>query len=111
MEIAPGVTLGDDQLTAFCRAHGIVRLSLFGSALHGRLRNDSDIDLLVEFDPDRMPGHLTIARLELELGEILGRSVDLRTPREISRCFRDEVAAQARILYAPPSSDGDDLQP
>jgi predicted nucleotidyltransferase len=96
------VTIGYSQVAAFCREHGIVRLSLFGSALHGRLHAGSDIDLLVEFDPDRVPGLLTMARLELELGEILGRPVDLRTPGEISSGFRDEVTARARRLFPVP---------
>ena len=102
MEIAPEVTIGDDQLVAFCRAHGIVRLSLFGSALHGGLNADNDIDLLVEFDPGSVPGLLTIATLELELSEILGHTVDLRTPGEISSYFRDEVTAGARRLFPVP---------
>lgn len=102
MEIAPGVTIGDEQLVAFCREHGITRLSLFGSALHGGTHADSDIDLLVEFDPGSVPGLLTIATLELELSEILGRTVDLRTPGEISSYFRDEVMAGARRLFPVP---------
>lgn len=99
MELAPGVSVDEDRLGALCAAHGIRRLGLFGSALHGRLRPDSDIDLLVEFEPPRTPGLLGIAALELELGDMLGRSVDLRTLHDLSRYFRDEVAAEARTLY------------
>jgi predicted nucleotidyltransferase len=99
MELAPGVSLDDEGLQEFCSAHGIRHLGLFGSALSGRLRPDSDIDLLVEFEPDRTPGLLGIAQLELDLGELLGRSVDLRTLGDLSRYFRDEVAAGARTLY------------
>lgn len=99
MELAPGVSIDDERLQAFCSAYGIRRLGLFGSALRGQLRPDSDIDLLVEFEPDRTPGLLGIAQLELDLAELLGRSVDLRTLGDLSRYFRDEVAAQARTLY------------
>lgn len=99
MELAPGVNVDEDRLGTLCAAHGIRRLGLFGSALHGHLRPDSDIDLLVEFEPARTPGLLGIAALELELGDMLGRSVDLRTPHDLSRYFRDEVAAEARTVY------------
>jgi uncharacterized protein len=99
MELAPGVSVEEHRLRTLCAAHGIRRLGLFGSALHGRLRPDSDIDLLVEFEPARTPGLLGIAKLELELGALLGRSVDLRTLHDLSRYFRDEVAAEARTLY------------
>lgn len=99
MELAPGVAVDDDVLTAFCRANGVRRLGLFGSALRGELRPDSDIDLLVEFNPGRVPGLLRLAGLELQLAELLGRDVDLRTPGDLSRQFRDEVSAGARILY------------
>lgn len=99
MELAPGVSIDDERLQEFCSAHGIRRLGLFGSALRGRLRPDSDIDLLVEFEPERTPGLLGITQLELHLGEKLGRSVDLRTLGDLSQYFRDEVAAEARTLY------------
>lgn len=99
MELAPGVSIDDEQLRVFCSAHGIRRLGLFGSALRGRLRPGSDIDLLVEFEPDRTPGLLGVAQLELDLAELIGRSVDLRTLRDLSKYFRDDVAAEARTLY------------
>jgi uncharacterized protein len=99
VELAPGTTIDDEGLRVFCRAHGIRRLRLFGSALRGELHADSDLDLLVEFEPGRTPGLLGIARLELELEEMLGRPVDLRTLADLSRYFRDKVAAEARTLY------------
>lgn len=99
MELAPGVSVDDQRLHVFCSTHGIRRLGLFGSALRGQLRPDSDIDLLVEFEPDRTPGLLGIAQLELDLGTLLDRSVDLRTLGDLSQYFRDEIAAQARTLY------------
>lgn len=99
MELVPGVNVVEDELRSFCVGHGIHRLGLFGSALRGELRRGSDIDLLVEFEPDRTPGFLGIAQLELELGELFGRPVDLRTRWELSPHFRDEVVATARRLF------------
>lgn len=77
----------------------ISKLSLFGSALTGPLRKDSDIDLLVEFEPGKTPSLFTIINLEDELTAILGRKADLRTQEELSRYFRDEVVQHARSLY------------
>ena len=89
------------RLEEFCRAHDILRLSLFGSALGRRFRPDSDVDLLVEFLPGKGPGLIGMAGLERELSKMLGgRKVDLRTPRELSRYFRDEVVAEARVQFA-----------
>lgn len=99
MELAPGVTIDDDILETFCRTNGVRRLGLFGSALRGELRPDSDIDLLVEFEPGRVPGLVHLSALELELSEVLGREVDLRTAADLSRHFREEVSASARVLY------------
>jgi len=99
VELAPGVPIDEGRLRAFCLMHGIRRLRLFGSALRGELRADSDIDLLVEFQPGHTPGLLGIAALELELGEMFGCSVDLRTLGDLSRYFRDEVSGQARTVY------------
>ena len=77
------------------------RLSLFGSQLKGTARPDSDIDLLVEFDPGHIPGLLGIAGMEIELSEMLGRrKVDLRTAQDLSRHFRDEVVRRADVQYA-----------
>ena len=100
MEVAPGVELDDEVLQAFCEEHGIARLRLFGSALRAELRPESDIDLLVDFAPGRIPGLLGLSALELELEGLLGRRVDLRTPNDLSRRFRDEVTGSARTLYA-----------
>lgn len=68
-------------------------------ALRSKLRPDSDIDLVVEFEPGQTPGLLRLATLELELTALLGRSVDLRTLGDLSRYFRDRVAATARTVY------------
>jgi len=89
-----------DALAALCRRHRIRRLSLFGSVLHGTDRPDSDVDLLVEFEPESKPGLLTLAEIEMELSELLGgRRVDLRTAQELSRYFRDQVVCEAELQY------------
>ena len=89
------------KLSAFCEANGIRKLSLFGSQLHGTARPDSDIDLLVEFDPDRIPGLFKIAEMEFELSDMLGgKKVDLRTPEDLSRYFRKTVVQEAAVQYA-----------
>jgi len=88
-------------LAPFCRRHGIRRLSLFGSLLTGHARPDSDIDLLVEFEPGCSPGLIGIAALEAELsGLVGGRRVDLRTPQDLSDHFRDDVLRSAQEQYA-----------
>jgi predicted nucleotidyltransferase len=95
------IPLSDTALQAFCATHGIRRLALFGSELAGRARPDSDIDLLVEFEDGREPGFLALASMELELADLLGgRKVDLRTPKDLSRYFRDDVVRQAEVQFA-----------
>jgi len=70
------------------------------SALKGTNRPDSDVDLLVEFEPDARPTLLTMAQIELELSPLLGgRKVDLRTAQDLSRYFRDEVVQAAQVQY------------
>ena len=93
------VSIPKDQIAAFCEGHGIKRLSIFGSALRSDFGPESDIDLLVEFEPDRIPGLIGFAGLELELTRMLGRKVDLRTAEDLSRYFRQEVLAEAQIQY------------
>jgi uncharacterized protein len=88
-------------LIALCRRHDIRRLSLFGSVLKESDRPDSDIDLLVEFEPGAAPGFLGLAAIEAELSDLLGgRRIDLRTREELSRYFRDEVVRAAQVQYA-----------
>ena len=89
-----------DELFKFCRENHIKKLSLFGSALRDELKPDSDIDLLVEFEDEHLPGLLKLAGLEIELTEMIGRKVDLRTPAELSRYFKDDVLTKAKVEYA-----------
>ena len=93
--------LDSAALAPFCEKHHIRRLSLFGSQHKGSARPDSDIDLLVEFEPEHIPGLLDIVGMELELSQMLGdRKVDLRTAGDLSRYFRDEVIRTAEVQYA-----------
>lgn len=94
------LSLDDETVAAFCRKHGIGRLALFGSVSLGRERADSDIDLLVEFIPGRVPGLIRLAAMELEFSELVGgRDVELRTYEDLSPDFRDEVRSNAIPLY------------
>jgi predicted nucleotidyltransferase len=100
MEIRPGLSFDEHQLTAYCSRHGIRRLAVFGSVLGDRFLPGSDIDLLVEFEPGQLPGLMTLAAMELELSELFaGREVELRTYEDLSRYFRDQVRSSARPLY------------
>jgi len=95
------VNVPKSEITDFCRRNHIRRLALFGSALRDDFRPDSDVDVLVEFDPGHVPGFLRLARMERELSELLGgRRVDMRTPEDLSRYFRDEVVASAEVQFA-----------
>ena len=90
-----------DALAVFCREHGITRLAVFGSALRDDFGPDSDVDVLVEFERERVPGLVGIAKLELELSELFaGRKVDLRTPEDLSHHFRQEVLDMAEVQFA-----------
>ena len=87
-------------LASLCRRRHIRRLSLFGSALKGNARPDSDVDLLVEFSREAKPSFLDVAEVEQELSVLLaGRRVDLRTAEDLSRYFRDEVLREAEVQY------------
>ena len=96
----PQVSIPKARLASFCQARGIRRLAIFGSALRSDFGPESDIDLLVEFEPGRTPGLLGIAGMELDLGHMLGRKVDLRTPGDLSRYFRAAVLEEAEVQYA-----------
>ncbi len=87
-----------ERVAEFCRRHHIRRVSLFGSVLRGDFRPESDVDVLVEFEPGRVPG-LAFFSMEVELSGILGRRVDLHTPGSLSRYFRDQVLSEAEVQY------------
>ncbi len=90
-----------DTLAQFCRQNHIRKLSLFGSVLRDDFGPQSDIDVLVEFEPGHTPGFFRLFDMEEELSALFGgRKVDLRTPEDLSRYFRDEVLKQAQTQYA-----------
>ena len=93
--------LPPERVAEFCRKHGIRWLAIFGSALREDFDPDSDIDILVEFAPDRIPTLFDIAEMEQELSNLWGgRKIDLRTPEDLSRYFRQQVLAEAEVQYA-----------
>jgi predicted nucleotidyltransferase len=91
--------MNEGTIASFCRKHHTRRLALFGSTLHGDSMADSDLDVLVELEPDHVPG-LALFAMEIELPEPLGRRVDLNTPGFLSPYFRDQVLAEAEVHYA-----------
>lgn len=93
------IAVPDQGLRAFCQRHGIARLALFGSVLRDDFGPASDVDVLVEFLPGRGAGLIAFAGMELELGELLGRRVDLNTAGFLSPYFVDTVAREALPLY------------
>ena len=100
MTIAARIPIPQEQLAEFCRRNQIRRLALFGSVLRPDFSPDSDVDVLVEFVAGASVGFIRLSALQLELSGLLGRTVDLRTPPELSRYFRDEVMATAAVQYA-----------
>src|SRR4029078_12578913 len=95
------ISISKPRLAPFCQERGIRWLAVFGSALRADFRPDSDVDVLVRFYPDRIPGLLGMARIERELSDLFGkRKIDLRTPEDLSRYFRQQVLEEAEIQYA-----------
>ena len=92
------ISIPTHQLADFCRRNHITRLALFGSVLREDFRPESDVDVLVEFEPGKTPG-LAFFRMQDDLSKLLGRRVDLNTPQCLSRYFRDEVLREARTVY------------
>lgn len=97
--ITPQIDIPMQKIKNFCSENHIQALALFGSVMTERFRKSSDVDVLVQFENQYIPGLIRISELELELSEIFGRHVDLRTPKDLSRYFRDEVITGAYRLY------------
>lgn len=93
------IPIDSRKIADFCRHHHIKRLALFGSVLREDFRPDSDVDILVEFEAGHPVGFIQMGGMELELSEILKRKVDLRTPAELSRYFRQKVLETAQVQY------------
>ncbi len=95
------ITFSREALASFCQRNGIKRMAIFGSALRDDFRTDSDVDILAEFDPSHIPTLFDIAGMEQDLSEFFpGRKVDLRTPEDLSRYFRQRVVSEAEVVYA-----------
>ena len=95
-----GIEFPANNIASFCRGHGVNRLALFGSILRDEFGHESDIDVLIEFEPGRTPGFFAFAGMQLELTKLLGRRVDLRTPGDLSAYFRDSVVRGSLVQYA-----------
>ncbi len=87
------------EITDFCQKYHIRKFSLFGSVLRTNFRPDSDVDVLVEFEPNQVPGFITLGAMHVELAEIFGRPVHIQTPASLSEYFRQEVLDQAQVQY------------
>jgi predicted nucleotidyltransferase len=93
------ISIPKDKIADFCKQNQVRRLSLFGSILREDFGPDSDIDILVEFEPGTRMGLIRLSGLEIELGKIVGRKVDLNTPGFLSKYFRDQILAEADVQY------------
>ncbi|MEE9497399.1 MAG: nucleotidyltransferase family protein [Desulfobacterales bacterium] len=93
------IDIPQKKIAEFCQRHHIRRLALFGSALRDDFTPDSDVDVLVEFEPGTRVGMIRLAGIELELSGILDRKVDMHTPGFISKYFRGQVLAEAEDQY------------
>ena len=94
----PKIKVPLTKIKKFCRDHHIVKFSLFGSVLTDRFDKKSDIDILIEFDSDHIPSFFGLADMQFELEEFFNRSVDLRTPNDLSIYFREKVISKALRL-------------
>ena len=97
----PRIAFDSQTVAQFCKKHHIRKLALFGSVLRDDFGPDSDVDLLVEFEPGREPGLIRLSGMELDLSPLFsGRKVDLRTPEDLGRRIRERVVASAEGVYA-----------
>lgn len=94
------ISVDRSRIADFCQQNKIRKLAFFGSVLRDDFRPDSDVDVLIEIEPGNRVGLLRMAEMEIELSEIIGRKVDLRTAADLSRYFRDEVVSGAEVQYA-----------
>ena len=94
------IVIAKKKIADFCERNYIQRLAIYGSALREDFGPESDVDVLVEFLPGHTPGFFKLFEMEEELSALLrGRKVDMRTPEDLSRYFRDEVVASAQVQY------------
>lgn len=93
------ISIPRDKISEFCRRNQIRRLSLFGSVLREDFSPDSDVDILIEFEPGTRVGMIRLSGLEIELSNIIGRKVDLNKPGFLSKYYRDQILAEADVQY------------
>jgi predicted nucleotidyltransferase len=102
--VQAAIDIPQAAIKAFCQRHHIRRLALFGSVLCGDFGPESDVDVLVEFEPTERVGYFTLVAIQLELADLIGREVDLLTPGAFHPRFRNKVMAGAQVVYrAAPS--------
>lgn len=99
MQKTLAIALPHHKIAQFCQKHHIRKLSVFGSVLRDDFSSESDIDFLVEFEPDCTPGYIRLAGMEIELSAMIDRKADLRTISELSRYFRQQVLEEAKVQY------------
>ena len=97
-QITLPINLSQEKIEQFCQCNSIRKFSLFGSVLRDDFTSESDVDILVEFEKGKTPG-LAIITMQDELSKIINRQVDLRTPEDLSRYFREQVLAEAMVIY------------
>ena len=101
MKTYHGIRINEKKISDFCRRNGIKKLSLFGSLIGNDFGDKSDIDILVEFEKESVPGLIALNRMERELSDLFnGRRVDLRTPMDLSRYFREDVLSRSVTIFA-----------
>ncbi|MBE2184582.1 MAG: nucleotidyltransferase domain-containing protein [Anaerolineae bacterium] len=93
------IAFTDAEIEAFCRKHHIRKLALFGSVLRDDFDLNSDVDVLVEFEPDAVVGFFELMSAQQDFAELIGREVDMNTSGFLSKHFRDQVVAEAQVLY------------
>lgn len=102
-------TILNSKLEEFCRTNRIVKLIIFGSALRDDFREESNIDIVVQFEHCHTPGYITFSRLQRELGDLFENDIDLHTYQSISKYFRETVKEQAEIIYEKASIESNKL--
>jgi predicted nucleotidyltransferase len=97
---AQKIDLPIEEITALCRRYHVRELALFGSAVKNKLRSGSDIDLLIEFEPDAEVGFITLSRMQRELSGLIHRKVDLVPKSGLKPILRQEIFSTMKVLYA-----------
>jgi predicted nucleotidyltransferase len=93
------IDIRQEQIADFCQRNQIKKFAIYGSVLRDDFRPDSDIDILIDLESNHRIGLMQMARMEIELSKLIGRKVDLRTPQDLSRYFRDKVIETSEVLY------------